>query len=234
VSRLFYQPGAAQNGELPYAKPAAALTADQLGSLRTSSYVIKNSLLPLNPAALAGSGSATFRNMPVPSAPPPGAPPGANDSAVVDFLYTAANQTDDQVRCSLRDVGTFPGQMQDAAANTSGIAPTGAAPIRELRQDMKTLAQGAAGFNVPSLFGLAVGAPYFHAGNASTLESLFGSDAFQRHHQALAPGFLQGSDPRAIAQLIAFLLSIDENTALAPVLQTDVNGAPAEHDFCKQ
>jgi DNA-binding beta-propeller fold protein YncE/mono/diheme cytochrome c family protein len=224
VSKLFYQPGAVQNGELPYAKPAALTPAD-LGVLRTNTYSVPSTLLALNPTAAAGSGSATFRRMPAPD---------ASESDVIEFLYTASNQTDDQVRCALRDVGTFPAQVPDAPTNTTGITLPGSPRIQELRQDMKTLAQGAEGFNVPSLFGLALGAPYFHAGNALTLEAVFDVDTFSRHHQALAPAFLTGpTHNEQIRQLVAFLLSIDEHTVLEPVLHTDATGAPLNHDFCQ-
>ncbi len=85
----------------------------------------------------------------------------------------------DQIQCVLRPVGTI------VANTTAGGVPTGASPaavgLLELRQDMKTGAQGAGnanaagsdltqGYNVPSLLGLQVGGPYFHAGNARTLD----------------------------------------------------------------
>ncbi len=114
----------------------------------------------------------------------------------------------DQLTCALRPVGTF-----NVAQAEAGIA--------ELRSDLKTLAQGSEpdcnGFNVPPLLGAAAGAPYFHAGNALTLEGLF-SPTFKGHHQALAAGFLDAADPaRAdkVAALIQFVLSIDGD--LAPI-----------------
>ena len=57
------------------------------------------------------------------------------------------------------------------------------------------------------------GAPYFHAGNARTLEEAL-SETFQAHHRALSSNFLQNSSTRAaeIRQLTAFLLSIDDST----------------------
>lgn len=113
----------------------------------------------------------------------------------------------DQIQCMLRPVGTFKVSEKDV-----GVA--------ELRADMKTVAQGAEidgnGYNPPSLLGLATGAPYFHAGNARTLESAL-STIFDKHHNALAANFLQETDPakRAIVvnQIVHFLLSIDESSA---------------------
>ena len=79
---------------------------------------------------------------------------------------------------------------------------------------MTTNAQGGAapgnGFNPPSLLGMQVGAPYFHAGNARTLEELFDDNLFKNHHtSALAQVFTIDAAKRA--QLVAFLLAIDED-----------------------
>jgi hypothetical protein len=116
----------------------------------------------------------------------------------------------DQIQCAIRPVGTF------------NVAEAGAG-IAELRADMKTPAQGdgnpageGRGYNVPSLLGVSVGAPYLHAGNARTLEALF-SATFAKHHQALAPNFLTETDPyqvdAQIDALVQYLLSIDEDAA---------------------
>jgi mono/diheme cytochrome c family protein len=217
VSKRFYQPGAQENGQLPYARPAmgSPLSALPLGDLRQQSYTIADqSLWPLNPAALAGNGTATFRNV----------PDGSADDVVTD-AYT--NGMLDQIRCVLRDVGTFPAQPPGSDPNVIGIAPKGALPVFEYRQDMATLAQGATGFNPPSLFGLSVGAPYFHAGNARTLEEVFDDQTFAQHYQSLAPAdFLSDPAQRAtqVRELVTFLLSIDESSALEPV--------EAQYDFC--
>jgi mono/diheme cytochrome c family protein len=153
---------------------------------------------------------------------------------VMRFAGTSAAAFD-QLLCELRNVGTF------------GVAETGAG-IAELRIDMKTAAQGAGtvlgtglagiGYNVPSLFGLSVGAPYFHAGNVRTLEALFltpdgsGGQLFQAHHRALAPNFLTDSDPTAVQtkvdQIVAYLLSIDASTAPASTPSLGASGG----SFC--
>ncbi|HKU41711.1 MAG TPA: hypothetical protein VJR89_26320, partial [Polyangiales bacterium] len=127
----------------------------------------------------------------------------------------------DTILCVLRAVGTF-----NVAEEDVGIA--------ELRADMTTRAQGdgnpageGRGYNVPSLLGVSVGAPYLHAGGARTLESLF-SDVFALHHQALSANFLTESDPQARADLIAalvqYLLSIDEQTAYPSLPGTGASG----------
>lgn len=106
----------------------------------------------------------------------------------------------EQLQCILRPVGTF-----NAAPAAVGIV--------EVRADMTTPAQGNAdtgrGYNPPSLLGMQVGAPYFHAGNARTLEELFDDVLFNKHHQsAVASVFTIDATKRA--QLVAFLLAIDE------------------------
>ena len=115
----------------------------------------------------------------------------------------------------------------------SGLAETDVG-IAEKRINMTATAQGnetdGKGYNPPSLLGLATGAPYLHAGNARTLESLL-SDTFKSHHQALAINFLDPSDTNAATErdeLVAFLLSIDAatTTVALPAL------GPTGGDFC--
>lgn len=143
----------------------------------------------------------------------------------------AAGGTFDQILCTLRNVGTY-----DVADPGAGIA--------EIRIDMLTPAQGnglnssgaqfggnglvGVGYNVPSLLGMSTGAPYFHAGNARTLENLFNSGTFNsgasndgftfaKHHQALGSLFLSADATPDAAQtrinnMVQYLLSIDNST----------------------
>lgn len=158
-------------------------------------------------------------------APPAGFPPDllpiAGGAPPTPVMRTAA-AGGDQIQCILRNVSTF------------GVAEAGVG-IAELRQDMTTVGQGNAnngkGYNPPSLFGMATGAPYLHAGNARTLEALF-TDTFRKHHQGLAQNFLDGTDANAAAQrdqLVAFLLSIDTETTVVPSPTTPGNGGG---NFC--
>ena len=55
---------------------------------------------------------------------------------------------------------------------------------------------------------MVTGAPYFHAGAARTLEEALG-DTFDRHRRAFAENFRP--DATQLRQLVAFLLSIDED-----------------------
>ena len=129
-----------------------------------------------------------------------GAPPGA-----------------EQLQCILRPVGTF-GVSSDAVATV------------ELRQDMITAGQGnadtGAGFNPPSLLGMQVAGPYFHAGNARTLEEVFDAKFLAHHQSAIAQVF--SPDATEIRQLVAYLLAIDEDEAVAPIPPKGATGG----DLC--
>jgi hypothetical protein len=127
----------------------------------------------------------------------------------------------DQILCAIRPVGTF------------NVAEPGAG-VAELRADMTTIAQGdgnpageGRGYNPPSLLGMAAGAPFLHAGNARTLEGLFGP-TFLQHARALAPNFLAESDPAhvqaQVADLVQYLLSIDEDTPPLAIPEPGASG----------
>jgi hypothetical protein len=173
------------------------------GLLRTTRYTLPvNFPAALNPPAAAGAGRATLRF-----------------SASTDPAVIGAN---DQINCVLRDVGTFP------ATGTTGLAATGL-QVKEVRQDMTTTAQGATGYNIPSLLGMVTGAPYFHAGGARTLEEALG-DTFARHRRAFSENFTPSA--LDIRQLTAFLLSIDEDAA--PVAPPSLQQLGFPHDLCQQ
>lgn len=128
----------------------------------------------------------------------------------------------DVVQCLLRPVGTY------------GVSPADVNAI-EVTQNMSSPALGdeavGKGYNVPSLLGMQVGAPYLHAGNARTLEELFDA-LFVGHHGALADaGFLQGAGAVAARDaLVQYLLSIDESTA-AMALPSSAGAQGG--DFCQ-
>ncbi|MGD0527622.1 MAG: hypothetical protein ABSE49_20985 [Polyangiaceae bacterium] len=138
--------------------------------------------------------------------------PSALAPASATFRLSPFNANNDQITCILRNVGTFP------AAPPTGVAPQGVT-VLEVRAgggtsnppvpSMSVTAQGANGFNVPALVGMVTGAPYFHAGNARTLEEVFGP-TFQSHAEAFSSNF--APTPQQIAQLVAFLTSIDDTT----------------------
>ena len=129
----------------------------------------------------------------------------------------------DQLLCILRPVGTF------------GVAEPGVG-VAEIRANMKALAQGnekdGKGYNPPSLLGVAAGAPYLHAGQARTLESLL-SKLFEAHHIALAANFLQEIDGAkkadTVEKLVHYLLTIDEGST---VIDAPATAGQGGGDFC--
>ncbi len=103
--------------------------------------------------------------------------------------------------CSTRNVGTF---GNGAATDALEVRPLNGTFVR---------AEGRAGYNVPSLYGLALGAPYLHHGQAPTLNDLFTNPAWSFHTNAGNANFsvtLGGAGK--VDDLIAFLLSIDAST----------------------
>jgi cytochrome c peroxidase len=116
----------------------------------------------------------------------------------------------ERITCVIRNVGTF------SLAN----------PLE--RKADGTQAQGIKGFNPPALLSVAAGAPYFHHGEARTLPEVF-APRYAAHHQAASANFLAngGTTPAEqmeIADLVAFLQSIDEST---PTFTT-----PSNQDIC--
>lgn len=87
------------------------------------------------------------------------------------------------------------------------LAPEGEEVVLDVLHDVGTYdptvdITGAAGFDVPTLLGLAHTAPYFHNGSAPDLESLLA------HRGHSGPPLSEDET----ADLVAFLLSIDEST----------------------
>lgn len=245
LSHLFYEPGPAANGQIPFSDPRPSSAADEpgpdaaavsamLGLLRTQRYAIPN----LAPAAFHptfGVQSATFRSAP------------ADTEAPLDYVFgqlpvpmgmtAPPAPTVDRINCVLRSVGTFPQQLPaPAAANMTGVVPLGSPgpTIREVRRVLvgtggyqDKLAFGDTGFNIPSLVGLATGAPYFHAGNARSLEELF-DPAFKDHYGAMGAPAPSSED---IRNLVTYLLSIDE-TGDSALLEPDTS--EFDPDLCAQ
>jgi cytochrome c peroxidase len=129
--------------------------------------------------------------------------------------------------CGIREVSTF-------GIRIGGVLDeTLTAPLEQRAGDISpdmpvpNRALGAAGYNVPSLYGLQVGAPFLHHGQASTLEALLDpAGPWQVHLRAVHPTFLEGDDGSDRADLIAFLFSIDATTPEVPV--------PAGFDVCTE
>jgi hypothetical protein len=108
-----------------------------------------------------------------------------------------------QVACVLRNVGTFGDGVGGSLSRTNTL---------EVKPD-GSRAQGRSGYNIPSLYGLALSDPYLHHGLAPTLEALFTDSRWAFHTGAGAANFLVGAQPTDpdVQALKAFLLSIDAN-----------------------
>jgi len=90
--------------------------------------------------------------------------------------------------------------------------------------------EGRAGFNVPSLYGLALGAPYLHHGQSPTLDDLFTNTAWGFHTNAGNANFSVELTGTKVDDLIAFLFSIDASTPEI-ALPTDP-GSGGSFDAC--
>jgi len=109
-----------------------------------------------------------------------------------------------QMACSTRNVGTFGLPGDSTRTDSLELRPVPGSTAR---------AQGRAGYNVPSLYGLALGAPYLHHGQAPTLAELFTDAKWGFHTNAGNANFsviLAGAGK--VDDLTAFLLSIDAST----------------------
>lgn len=240
ISKVFYEPGLAANGAVPYAPPDMNPYVDGslgplepiLGGLRATSYGLPvgapSAFGLLNPP-LGDKLSATYRS----------SPPETADSEAkkVAFLFSPSP---DQINCALRDVGTFP--VLEARERRAGVVAEDSPPIWEGRRIKQLnpetmmmeyrdeLGTGMDGFNVPSLVGLAAGAPYFHAGNARTLEEVF-DPRFSKHYKALSDAFEPTADD--IRALVSYLLSIDESDE-AKVIPVPIAELGFDPDLCAQ
>jgi DNA-binding beta-propeller fold protein YncE/mono/diheme cytochrome c family protein len=127
-----------------------------------------------------------------------------------------------QLACVLRNVGTF--GVPDDAVTTDALEKRATGALR---------AEGRAGYNVPSLYGLALGAPYLHHGQAPTLSNLFSDPRWNFHTSAANANFsLTLAQPGKLGDLTAFLLSIDATTA--EVALPNDPGTGASFDACAQ
>jgi YVTN family beta-propeller protein len=115
----------------------------------------------------------------------------------------AATAPASPILCALRPVGTY--NVAEPEVGVFEKTTTGA--------DAPGNNPDVNGFNVPSILGMSLGAPYFHGGQARTLEATF-DERFAGHFRALNPAFLSASDParaEKVQALIQYLLSIDND-----------------------
>lgn len=132
------------------------------------------------------------------------------DPALDALIDVDTNGAPHRHSCVVRKVGTF---------DNKGPGARGAAEIRQ----NDAPAQGVDGFNVPSLLGTNLGAPYLHNGAAETLEELLDPNGSFRDHLIAGNAVFSPSDDD-VRDLIAFLRTIDDDTPIIDV--------PADQDIC--
>ena len=135
-----------------------------------------------------------------------------------DALGAVVNIPPAQMSCVLRNVGTF-GIFNNTVA-TDALEVRNAPAV--IGASTTVRAQGRGGYNVPALYGLSLGAPYLHHGQATSLEALFSDPRFESHRGAAAANFAPAGQD--LADLVNFLRSIDKDTE-----EFDV---PAGYDWC--
>jgi DNA-binding beta-propeller fold protein YncE len=119
-----------------------------------------------------------------------------------------------QAACVLRNVGTFGLPDDVEGTNALELRPNNGALVR---------ASGRAGYNVPSLYGLALGAPYLHHGQATSLADLLTDNRWRFHTNAANANFSVAlGEPGALDDLIAFLHSLD-----AEAVELEIPNDPA-------
>jgi cytochrome c peroxidase len=125
-----------------------------------------------------------------------------------------------QVSCVIRNVGTF------GVLTGSGTFDAAATATVE-RRDTGARAQGAGGYNIPSLYGLPLAAPFLHHGQATDLFGFLDPNGpWDDHVQAANPLFLESdTDGSARRDLVNFLYTIDASTPEI-ALQAGHDGCP--------
>jgi hypothetical protein len=127
----------------------------------------------------------------------------STDTNVLTVLSNDANGAPARHTCVTRIVGTF---------DADGPQGRGAAEVRQ----NGAAAQGPSGFNIPSLLGVGRGAPFLHNGAAETLDELLDpAGDFVTHLRAGNQVF--SPTPQELADLIAFVKTIDDSTATFPI-----------------
>ncbi|MFV8755657.1 hypothetical protein ACNOYE_34330 [Nannocystaceae bacterium ST9] len=127
----------------------------------------------------------------------------STDTTVLKVLSNDTNGAPARHTCVARIVGSF---------DVDGPEDRGAAEVRQ----NGAAAQGVSGFNVPSLLGVALGAPFLHHGAAESLEVLLDpSGDFVTHLRAGNQVF--SPTAQELADLVAFVKSIDDDTEPFPL-----------------
>lgn len=146
---------------------------------------------------------AAATNTALATAPFNGAPIGSPHTVQIANEPASTPIAPAQVACVLRKVGTF-GVPGDTTATNALELKAGRPPTARAQGEFS-------GYNIPSLYGLQVGAPFLHHGQAKTLDELFSDGKWSTHLLAGNAVFTLNATQRQ--DLINFLLSIDTFTS---------------------
>jgi hypothetical protein len=123
-----------------------------------------------------------------------------------------------QAACALRNVGTFGLPGDDAGTDALEQRALNGSLVR---------AEGRGGYNVPSLYGLALGAPYLHHGEAASLQDLLTDARWSFHTDAANANFdVTLGQSGKLDDLVAFLTSIDASTPELALPADAASGQP--------
>ncbi len=131
-----------------------------------------------------------------------------NDNGTVTRFLDKVGTLDSSKALEIRGAGALGGGV----ISIVGDANEGVTVAKQSTQGFASL--GGAGFNAPSLLGVAYHAPYFHDGSAETLD-----DVFTRHtlpDAGDATIAAQLNDAATLSNLKVFLNAIDDDTAIIP------------------
>lgn len=155
------------------------------------------------------------------------APSSAGNTTLASQAFAKASAwptswNDHTLQIEVEKTGVAPPQVACVIRNLNTFGTTTLAAL-EKKPDGTSAAQGARGYNIPSLYGVQLGEPYLHHGQAATLEVLLDpAGPWSDHLRAGNPNF--DPQPARITELVAFLRSIDAKTTELAV--------PAGQDGC--
>jgi YVTN family beta-propeller protein len=205
--RRFADPAAVLRGAAIFGEPTA--TASNAGCVKChggAGWTVSRVSFAPTASAIDDEHAATFTR--------PTAWPASwnNHGKRIEIEQAGTGRAPEQVACVLRNLATFgPAELEQRLV-AGALVP----------------AQGSQGYNVPSLYGMALGAPFLHHGLARDLPALFDDATWLAHAEAGSAVWLHTGTAGEIAarkaDLITFLQAIDATT--------DEQAVPGPFDGC--
>jgi hypothetical protein len=131
-----------------------------------------------------------------------------NDNGTVTRFLDNVGTLDSSKALEIRGAGALGGGV----ISIVGDANEGVTVAKQSTQGFASL--GGAGFNAPSLLGVAYHAPYFHDGSAETLDDVFARHTLPDAGDATIAAQL--NDAATLSNLKVFLNAIDDDTVIIP------------------